>query len=213
MDLVALAQLGDDGPLGVFGVGLLDHRLVLVRVEGLAQGVDRLDAMFRERREQLFVDHLEPLGDPRRGRGPQRVGGALEVVESVEQVAGQGADRVDPIGVGLGFRPLLIVCELGAAALELLEILVSLLLKLGDLVRDRRLRTVGISRLVFHLRIPGFSVVSLIGISRSGPAVFVLVWSRRVAPGAPTWPSRPRRAAVDAFRVHAEPGSPASSVK
>src|SRR5689334_18159559 len=36
VDLVAFAQLGHDGPLGMCGVGLLDQRLVLIRVERLA---------------------------------------------------------------------------------------------------------------------------------------------------------------------------------
>ena len=67
---------------------------------------------------------------PSAGRRPERLGGALEVVDGLEQVAGQGADGVDAVGVGLLLGPLLIVGELGAAAQELVAELVALLLQL-----------------------------------------------------------------------------------
>jgi hypothetical protein len=75
----------------VLGVGLLDERLVLVGVERLPERGDRLDAVLGQGGQQLLVDQLEPLADPRGGRGTERLGGTLEVVEAVEQVARQRA--------------------------------------------------------------------------------------------------------------------------
>ena len=65
--------------------------------------------------------------------------GPVEVVERVEQVARQRADRVDPVGVGLLLGPLLIVGELGPGSQGLIAILVALLLELGDVDSDSRL--------------------------------------------------------------------------
>ena len=184
MDLVALAQLGDDGPLGMVGVGLLDQRLVLVRVERLAQRGDRLDAVLGQGREQLLVDHVEPVGDPRGARGPQGARWPARGCRARRAGPGQRADRVDPIGVGLRLGPLLVVGELGPAALELVEILVALLLELGELVRRARRGRVDRRR-------PRRSAAVVAGVS-------VVVWSSWVGSlmvSAPSMDSavRPRR--------------------
>src|SRR5260370_37154065 len=63
-DPVTLAELGDDGPLGMVGVGLLHDRLVLIGIEGLPKRLARLDAVLGERGEALIVDHRQRLGDP-----------------------------------------------------------------------------------------------------------------------------------------------------
>ena len=76
---------------------------------------DRLDAVLGQDVEQLLLNHVEPRRDPSGARCPQGVDGSLEVVERIEEVAGQRADRVDPVGVGLLLGPLLIVGELGPA--------------------------------------------------------------------------------------------------
>ena len=149
MELVALGQLGDDGPLGVSASGCCIDRLVLVGVERLAERGDRLDAVLGQGGEQLLVDHVEPLGDPGGVAGAGGLGGAVEVVEPVEEVAGQGADGVDAVGVGLGLGPLLVVGELGAGPLELVEVLVALADGLRQLVAGvgggRRRRSAGSS--------------------------------------------------------------------
>src|SRR5262249_10577903 len=69
-------------------------------------------------------------------------------------------DRIDAIGIGLGFGALLVVGKLGAAPLKLLVVFVALLLGLLQFIALRRLRTVrglalalGVSRLLcgfFH---------------------------------------------------------------
>ena len=126
---------------------------------GCPSAGDRLDAVLGQGGEQLLVDQLEPLADPRGGRGAERLGGTLEVVEAVEQVARQRADRVLPIGVGLRPGPLLVVGELGAAPLELVEVLVALRLHLAQLVGRR---AVGVG--VWRWRCPAKgAVVSSIG--------------------------------------------------
>ncbi len=70
-NLVALAQLADDRALGMVGGGLLEQRIVQVRVERRAQGLDRLDAVLGQDLEQLLLHHVEPGGDPFGARGPQ----------------------------------------------------------------------------------------------------------------------------------------------
>ena len=67
--------------------------------------------------------------------GPGGLGGALEVVEDAQQVECQGADGVEPVGVGPGGRLLAEVGELGARALELVEVVVALLPRLLEVVR------------------------------------------------------------------------------
>ena len=44
-----------------------------------------------------MVDHVETVGDSPRGRAPQGLGGALKVVETVEEVLGQVPDGIDPV--------------------------------------------------------------------------------------------------------------------
>ncbi len=104
---------------------------------------DRLDAVLGQDLEQLLLNHVEARRDARGARGPQGFDGALEIVERLEQVARQRADRVDPVGVGLLLGALLVIGELGPAPEGLVAELVALLLQLGDLFGSRHRLTVG----------------------------------------------------------------------
>ena len=122
----------------MLGAGLLQHRVVKVGVEGFAQRREGLDAVLGQDGEKLLLNHLEPRADALGGRGAQCVGGALEVVDGLEQVVRQVADGVGPIRVGLLLGPLLIVGELGTAAQELIAQVVSLFSQLLDILLGRR---------------------------------------------------------------------------
>ena len=68
-DLEALTHLAHHGPFRVLMAGLLHQGFVLVRVERLAEGGDRFDAVLGERREDLLVDDRQPLGHAGGRRG------------------------------------------------------------------------------------------------------------------------------------------------
>src|SRR5688500_15448509 len=105
--------------------------LVPLRVELLADGVERLDALALERRDELCVHHPHAVGKVLlvvTGGGDR----ALEVVEHGEQLADQVGLRALTRLRGLAGRALAVVLELGTRALRELEVLVALALGLGE---------------------------------------------------------------------------------
>ena len=125
------------------------------------------------------MNHRQPVGDARRRRTLESFGGSVEVVESIEQVASEGTDGVVAVGVGLEFRPFLVIEKLGPASLELVQILVTQALGFGEFVGLAHFGVLNWLR-----RRPGFNVFSRLG------AICLGDWIRGIHGGEPSWPSR-----------------------
>ena len=86
---VAALHLADHGVVGMVGGVLVGDRLVKVRIEWLADGLDGRHALRLEDVSQLALDELHAL-DPRVLRvGGDALEGSIEVVEDGEQLADQ----------------------------------------------------------------------------------------------------------------------------
>ena len=66
----------------------------------------------------------------------------LEIIQRIQQVASQRADRVHPVGVGLLLGAPLVIGELGANPESLVAKLVAFFLQLSDFVGSRHRITV-----------------------------------------------------------------------
>ena len=117
------------GARGQVRSGSLHDRLTHVGVERLIEGNDRGDPGAAQDREQVRLHQGHPLDHRSRLRLPADGSqGAFQVVQDRQQLAGEGAEGVAlPLGL-VTPDELLIVVEIGPAALEQGEILVPLLL-------------------------------------------------------------------------------------
>src|SRR6266851_143080 len=124
---IRLLVFFDDGPLWLVALDVRD-RLVLVRVEGLAERVDRLQALGLEDLTQLALDEPHALDPGRRlelvGDGGER---AVVGIEHVEQLRDEVGLRELRELHTLRIAALAVVREVGRHALQVAR-------ELGDLV-------------------------------------------------------------------------------
>src|SRR6266850_6140157 len=103
---IRLLVLSDDCSLGLVALNVRDG-LVLVRVEGLAERIDRLEALGLEDGAQLSLDEPHAV-DPRR---------ALELIGDRRERAVVGVEDVEQLRDEIGLRELREVVPLGLVSL------------------------------------------------------------------------------------------------
>ena len=89
-------------PAGTERVGDFVHRLLKIRIELLAGGIEFLDAVFLQRVEQRPLGQLDAFDQGFQDRigqfpglGRDRIERTLQIVGDVEHVAGESGDAVD----------------------------------------------------------------------------------------------------------------------
>src|SRR5918995_7434170 len=133
---VSPLHLADHFVVCMFGALFVSHRLVEVRVERLADGLDRRHALRLEDPAQLALHELHALdpGVVRLGRNVLEC--AVEVVEDSEQPADEdrGAELAQLRALLVG--PPLVVAEVGGRALPVVQVLLRLRLRFRQLALE-----------------------------------------------------------------------------